>query len=34
VRVATRPTAGSRRRRLDGKSQRGELKASRGRVTD
>jgi ribosome-associated protein len=33
-RVATRPTAGSRRRRLDGKSQRGELKASRGRVTD
>lgn len=32
-RRATRPTLASKRRRLDGKSQRGEVKAGRGRVT-
>lgn len=31
-RRATRPTAGSRRRRLEAKKRRGELKAMRGRV--
>lgn len=31
-RRATRPTAGSRRRRLDAKKRRGQLKAHRGRV--
>ena len=31
-RIATRPTKGSVRRRLDGKKQRGEIKALRGRV--
>ena len=31
ARRATRPTAGSRRRRLDAKKQRGQLKAGRGR---
>ncbi len=32
ARVATRPTLGSRRRRLEGKRQRSETKAMRGRV--
>lgn len=31
-RRATRPTLGSQRRRLDGKSRRGEVKAGRGKV--
>jgi ribosome-associated protein len=31
-RIATRPTAGSKRRRLDAKKQRGEIKALRGKV--
>ena len=34
VRRATRPTLGSQRRRLQGKAQRGETKALRGRVRD
>ena len=34
VRRATRPTLGSRVRRLEGKVRRGELKASRRRVLD
>ncbi len=34
VRRATKPTYGSRQRRLEGKSQRGETKALRGRVRD
>lgn len=33
-RVATRPTAGSRRRRLDGKRQRSEVKSLRGKISD
>ena len=32
TRRATRPTYGSRQRRLEGKSQRSQLKASRGKV--
>jgi ribosome-associated protein len=34
TRRATRPTLGSKRRRLEGKSRRGEIKAGRGRVSD
>jgi len=34
ARKATKPTWGSQQRRLAGKSQRAELKAGRGRVTD
>ena len=34
VRRATKPTYGSRQRRLESKSQRGETKALRGRVRD
>lgn len=34
VRRATRPTLGSQRRRLQGKAQRGQTKALRGRVRD
>ncbi|NKI96318.1 alternative ribosome rescue aminoacyl-tRNA hydrolase ArfB [Rhizobacter sp. SG703] len=30
----TKPTRGSQKRRLEGKSQRGELKSSRGKVRD
>ena len=33
-RVATRPTLASKRRRLEAKTQRGEVKAGRGRVDD
>jgi ribosome-associated protein len=33
-RKATRPTLGAKRRRLEGKSQRSEIKASRGKVRD
>jgi len=33
-RVATRPTRASKRRRLEGKTRRGEVKAGRQRVTD
>ena len=33
-RVPTKPTLGSKRRRVEAKSKRGELKVSRGRVTD
>lgn len=33
-RRATRPTRASQRRRLDGKAQRSEVKAARGRVRD
>jgi ribosome-associated protein len=33
-RVPTKPTQGSKRRRIEGKTRRGEVKASRGRVTD
>jgi len=33
VRRATRPTYGSKQRRLEGKTQRGETKALRGRVS-
>ena len=33
-RIATRPTAGSQRRRLEGKLHRGAVKAQRGRVTE
>ena len=32
-RVPTRPTAGSRKRRLEGKKQRGQTKRQRGRVS-
>ncbi len=32
-RIATRPTRASRRRRLDDKARRGQLKASRGRTS-
>jgi ribosome-associated protein len=34
ARVATRPTRGSKLRRLEGKAQRGEVKAGRRRVLD
>jgi ribosome-associated protein len=34
VRRATRPTLGSQKRRLEGKTQRGQVKALRGKVTD
>lgn len=34
VRRATKPTRGSKRRRLEGKKLRGEIKALRGRVTE
>jgi ribosome-associated protein len=33
-RRATKPSYGSRQRRLEGKSQRSEIKSSRGRVDD
>jgi len=33
-RIKTRPTLASKRRRLDGKTQRGQVKALRGKVTD
>jgi len=33
-RLATRPTRASKRRRLDGKARRGEVKAGRQRVSD
>jgi ribosome-associated protein len=33
-RKATRPTKASRRRRLEGKARRGEVKAGRGKVSD
>lgn len=33
-RVKTRPTLASKRRRLDGKKQRGQVKALRGKVSD
>jgi len=34
IRRATRPTRASKERRLEGKQQRGKIKAGRGRVTD
>ena len=34
TRRATQPTRASQRRRLDGKTRRGQLKASRGKVTE
>jgi ribosome-associated protein len=34
MRRATQPTRASRRRRLEGKTQRGELKAQRGKVSE
>jgi len=34
VRHATRPTLGSRKRRLEGKMQRGQIKVLRGKVDD
>jgi ribosome-associated protein len=33
ARKATRPTRGSKERRLEGKAQRGQIKAGRGKVT-
>ncbi|MFN3525903.1 MAG: aminoacyl-tRNA hydrolase, partial [Paracoccus sp. (in: a-proteobacteria)] len=33
-RIATRPTAGSQRRRLKAKTVRGDVKSLRGKVTD
>lgn len=33
-RIATKPTMGSQRRRVDAKKRRGEVKAARGRVDD
>lgn len=33
-RIATKPTLGSKRRRLDAKSRRGQIKALRGRVDE
>ena len=33
-RVPTKPTLGPKRRRIEAKTKRGELKAGRGRVTD
>ncbi|GAB7535242.1 alternative ribosome rescue aminoacyl-tRNA hydrolase ArfB [Burkholderia sp. 22PA0099] len=34
ARIATRPTRGSKERRLDAKSRRGAVKAGRGKVSD
>ena len=34
VRRPTKPTSGSKRRRLEGKSQRSEVKAGRGKVSE
>jgi len=34
ARRATRPTLGSQKRRLEGKSQRGQIKSLRGKVTE
>jgi ribosome-associated protein len=34
ARRATRPTRSSQRRRVEGKVQRGQVKALRGKVTD
>ena len=34
IRKATKPTYGSRQRRLEGKSQRSDIKASRSKVSD
>ena len=34
IRRATKPTYGSKQRRLEGKSQRSDIKASRGKVSD
>lgn len=34
IRRATRPTRASKERRLEGKQQRGQVKAGRGKVTD
>ncbi len=34
ARKATRPTRGSQKRRMDGKTRRGRIKALRGKVTD
>ncbi|MCJ7800460.1 MAG: aminoacyl-tRNA hydrolase, partial [Polaromonas sp.] len=34
ARRATKPTYGSKQRRLEGKSQRSDIKASRGRIKD
>ena len=34
VRRATKPTYGSKQRRLEGKSQRAQVKATRGKVSD
>ena len=34
VRRATKPTYGSKQRRLEGKAQRGQVKAARGRVAE
>ena len=34
VRKATKPTFGSKQRRLEGKAQRGQVKAARGRVDE
>jgi ribosome-associated protein len=34
ARRATKPTYGSKQRRLEGKSQRSQVKAGRGRVTE
>lgn len=34
IRKATKPTYGSKQRRLEGKSQRSDIKASRGKVSD
>ena len=33
-RKATKPTYGSKQRRLEGKAQRGEIKAARGKITE
>ena len=33
-RKPTKPTYGSKQRRLEGKAQRGQIKAARGRITD
>ena len=33
-RYATKPTLGSKKRRLEGKTQRGQIKALRGKVDD
>ena len=34
ARKPTKPTFGSKQRRLEGKAQRGQIKAARGRITD